>query len=271
MFPGVDGFHWSFGHILFLTLFGLVLTTVAVTTLTALWRTRRDVRTGRAGHLMWETDFEDLPEHERRCRHAMTGIAPGRTCHNGFDCGGCQQHARFAALESSADSGERFGLNYPAGRLYDRGHTWVEVGGNGEITIGLDDLATRLAGRVDRVDLPAPGTRLTARGPAWTMRRGKDVMRLRSPIDGVVTATGGPEDGWYLKVKAEPSADLRHLLSGAEVSSWLRCELERLQILLAPAATGPSLADGGMLEDDLPEAAPKADWAAVYPAMFLEP
>lgn len=264
MFPGVSGFHWSFGHILFLTLFGLVLAAVAITTLTALWRTRK-------AHSTWHSDFEDLPEAERQCRHALTGTAPGRTCPNAFDCRGCQQHAHFAALERDAELGPRFGMDFPAHRMYDRGHTWVEPVANDEMLIGLDDLALRLLGRVDHVELPAPGTQLVARGAGWTVRRGEETVRFRSPIDGVVMATGGPEDGWYLKVKTEPEADLRHLLSGAEVSAWLRCELDRLQMMLSPATTGPSLADGGLLENDLPEAAPNADWASVYPAMFLEP
>jgi hypothetical protein len=47
--------------------------------------------------------------------------------------------------------------------------------------------------------------------------------------------------------------------------------LERVEILLSPAATGPSLADGGVLVDDLPDACPQADWDAVWSRVFLEP
>ena len=93
MFPGVDGFHWSITHIVFLTLFGLVLTTVLTTVSVALWRTRRAFHTHSAEELCWEADFEDLPASERACRHAMTGSAPGRLCPNAFDCRGCGQHA----------------------------------------------------------------------------------------------------------------------------------------------------------------------------------
>ena len=97
-------------------------------------------------------------------------------------------------------------------------------------------------------------------------------MRLRAPIDGEVVATGGPGQDWFLKVRpVEPKPNLTHLLRGAEVSAWLRAELERLQIMVSPGTTGPTLADGGTLEHDLPKAMPKAPWDLVSDAMFLEP
>ena len=276
MFPGVDGFHWTLTHILFLTIFALVLSTVAVTAVAAALRTVRKIRRGHSDRIRWKADFEDLPGAERACRHAITGTAPGRVCPNALDCRVCDQHAHFAALEdpcdSGADLGLPYGLHYPARRYYDRGHTWVELSDDGLLTVGLDDLGLRLAGRFDRMELPRVGKRLSTRGRAWTIVSGGIKVKVRSPISGIVVATGGPADGWYLKVRpARQPADLRHLLRGPEVGAWLRHELERLQILLAPASTGPSLADGGTLEPDLPEAQPNADWHNVYSAMFLEP
>ena len=273
MFPGVDGFHWSLTHIVFLTLFGLVLSTVLTTVGLALWRTRRAFHTNQAEALCWEADFEDLPASARACRHALTGSAPGRICKNAFDCRDCGQHAQFAAKEVGLeDSGERYGLDYPATRRYDRGHTWVEKHADRTLTVGLDDLGERLAGHVDSVEMPPVGAHVATRGLAWTMKRDGRVMRVRAPIDGIVVETGGPDKGWYLRILPDTQpADLGHLLSGVEVSAWLRAELERLQILLSPASTGASLADGGALEPDLPGSQPHADWSRVCPAMFLEP
>ena len=48
MFPGIDGFHWTFGHILFLALFFLVAMTIFSTVISAVWRTTRDLRTHKA-------------------------------------------------------------------------------------------------------------------------------------------------------------------------------------------------------------------------------
>ena len=39
MFPGIDGFHWTVGHVLFLSLFFVVALTIATTVLSAVLRT----------------------------------------------------------------------------------------------------------------------------------------------------------------------------------------------------------------------------------------
>ena len=140
MFPGVNGFHWSPIHIVFLTIFGLVLTTVGVTLILALYRTIRDMRLGKADGIRWHQDFEDLPANERSCRHALMGSAPGRICPRALDCRGCPDHAGFAALESQQPAEVACALDYPAQRYYHRGHTWVEPLADGTLAIGLDDL-----------------------------------------------------------------------------------------------------------------------------------
>ncbi len=48
MFPGIDGFHWTVGHIVFLSLFFAVVVTILATICPAAWRTARDFRTHRA-------------------------------------------------------------------------------------------------------------------------------------------------------------------------------------------------------------------------------
>ena len=274
MFPFVDGFRWTFGHILFLTAFGLVAATMAVTLFFTVQRALAHFRRNRVEHIRWQSDFHDLSERDRRCRHELAGRVASRECHNGFDCGHCAEHPRFAQIEpATAAAGlEAFGLEFPADRLYHRGHTWVRVEEDGTLTVGLDDLGRRLLGTPDRVELPKPGEKVSVNGAAWYAFRNGVPARVLSPVDGVVVATGGPDQDWYLKVRpTRANANLAHLLRGPEVSAWLRRELERLQILVAPAGTGAALADGGALMEDLPRAQPEADWDKVYGAMFLEP
>ncbi|MCC7152938.1 MAG: hypothetical protein IT161_00105 [Bryobacterales bacterium] len=272
MFPGVDGFHWSPAHITFLTVFGIVLMAIGTTMLIVLWRTLRDVRSGRGARIRWTEDFEDLPVNERLCRHALSGTAPGRVCPRALDCRECAEHPVYAAREISASAGIPCGLDYPAQRYYHRGHTWVEPLEDGCFAIGMDDLAQRIAGPIDQVRLPAPGETLHANGAAFTVSSRGRRLRLRAPMDGRVVATGGADQPWLVKVKPlEASPRLTHLLHGAEVSAWVRTELERLQVLVSPDATGPVLADGGMLHRDLPGAMPSAPWDEIAGAMLLEP
>jgi hypothetical protein len=274
MFPWVHGFHWTAGHIVFLSLFGLVALTIAVTLVAASWRAWGNLRTQRAAALRWHEDFHDLSKTGRACRHQLTGEMKGRVCDQAFDCRGCEQHAKWIVQHpvTAAQDSQPFGLDFPPERFYHRGHTWVEVQADGNLLVGLDDFGHRLIGQPDAVKAPAPGTRLEANGPAWTVRRKGTSARILSPVDGTVLYAGQPSDRFVLLVRPpEGGADLRHLLFGAEVKPWLSRELERLQVAISGPLAGPSLADGGVLVDDLPAGYPQADWDAAWGQAFLEP
>lgn len=269
MFPGVDGFHWTFGHVIFLVLFFAVVLTVFVTVVRAFWRTVQDFRSRRAAGICWNLEFAELPEAERCCRHQLAGRVAGRTCPNAFDCRSCAEYETFAELPAAAPP-TTFGLDYPADHLYHRGHTWVRPESDGTYTVGLDDLASHLVGQPDAVELPAPGALIEANGTAWTLRKGRNRMRVRAPLDGTVVETGGPGSGWYLRIRPQGDPNLRHLLSGPEVTAWLSRELERLQLQLGSREAAPSLADGGILMNGLMDALPEADWDTALAATFLE-
>ena len=157
MFPWVDGFHWSPGHIIFLSLFFAVVLTILVTFASALWRTASDFRTHRATEMCWRTNFAELPEAERRCRHEFAGRVPYRICDNAFDCRHCPKYEEFAALPARAPS-KNAGVNFSNELLYHRGHTWVRPEDDGTSTVGLDELAHHLIGHPDSVQLPVKGS-----------------------------------------------------------------------------------------------------------------
>ena len=150
MFPGVNGFHWSFAHIVFLALFFGVVLTIVATLLSALARVVRDFRARTAPARSVGT------RSSRNCRWrngaaaaASAGRVEHRTCPNAFDCRRCGEYDRFAALPA-APIRNSFGLNYPPSRLYHRGHTWVRPDGDGAVApVGLDNLAEHLIGRPD--------------------------------------------------------------------------------------------------------------------------
>src|SRR5690349_8402785 len=101
MFPGINGFHWSFAHIVFLVLFFGVVLTILATLLSAAARAARDFRSHRAGEICWRTEFQELPLEERRCRHELAGRVERRTCPNAFDCRRCGEYERFAGLPAA--------------------------------------------------------------------------------------------------------------------------------------------------------------------------
>lgn len=271
MLPWNYGFHWNTGTMIFMGAFYTVVTIVAVTVLNAAARTWRALRARRVEQIRWEAGFHELPVRDRDCRHVLTGEISCRECPNGFDCRKCETHAKLLAKGAApvARPDDFFGLSYPSDRVYHRGHAWMRREPDGTATVGLDDLGSRLLGEPDTVELPRPGARVSVNGTAWRARKRNARVRVLSPVDGEVVETGGPERGWYLRVRAD-STDDRHLLRGAEVRDWVMREMERLQLALTAEGAAPTLADGGTPVADIAASCPDANWDAVCGKMFLE-
>jgi glycine cleavage system H lipoate-binding protein len=273
MFPGIDGFHWTIGHIVFLTLFFAVVVTIAATVSRAVWRTARDFRGHRAIDLCWKVDFAELPEADRRCRHELAGRVISRTCDNQFDCRHCENYPRFSVLPATGLTHD-LGLDYPDDRLYHRGHTWVKAEADGTVVIGLDALAEHLIGKPDFVEPVGIGEELEVNQTAWRIRKNGHDIRARAPLEGTIISMGNRDDGWCLKMRprldVKDPKSLRHLLHGPEVHGWVSREMERLQLQLRPPGTHATLADGGELVYGLMDALPESDWNAVLADTFLE-
>ena len=260
-------------HIIFLGLFYAVLTVVSATLALSFFRAARDMRIRRVEAIAWQATFPDLPARERVCRHQFTGELPNRICDKAFDCRQCPTHAALIATRQPPEAGssESAGLDFPLDRFYHRGHAWARPEPDGTVTIGLDPLGARLVTNPDAVVLPATGGHIRVNGTAWHVHtRGADV-RILSPADGKVVATGSAQKGWYLKVRPDGGRfDSRHLLSGAEIGPWITREMERLYAALAPADEAPTMADGGVPVEDIAAAYPDADWDAVCSEIFLQ-
>jgi len=268
MFPWVYGFEHHTGYLIFLGIFFSVAVVVVATLILALMRAIRDFRRGQAARIEWLSNFHDLPTQDRACRHALTGELCGRVCDNGFDCRSCAKHAEMTAPPAPC-ADNVCGIAIDPHLFYHRGHTWVRVEADGACTVGLDEFARRVMGRPDSLELPQPGAALTANAPCATLRRRGSAVRLLAPIDGVVAEVAPAGADWLFRVQPQPQSDMRHLLSGIEVKAWYLRELERLQIAMGFGAAAPSLADGGVLVDDLAAVCPKSQWDAVCGEIFL--
>lgn len=273
MFPGIDGFHWTFGHIIFLSLFFAVTLTIFTTVVSAVVRTARDFRTHRAIDFCWHADFAELPVADRRCRHEHAGRVISRTCDNAFDCRRCEKYPQFAVLPATGNL-DSLGLDFPEDRYYHRGHTWVKTEPDGTVSIGLDELATHIIGTPDSVKRPNLGDEIELNQTAWRIKKNRKEIEVRAPIEGSVVGLDTSPEGWCLKVR--PRLDLhdpytlRHLLRGPEVHGWISRELERLQLQLRAPNSPPALADGGVLGPGLMDAVPDANWEKVLSDTFLQ-
>jgi glycine cleavage system H lipoate-binding protein len=260
MFPWVYGFHWTPGHVIFTGIFLAVAITVAATVSLAFFRSYLVFRRGKAGQVAWQSLFHDLPASDRACRHAMTGELAGRVCDQGFDCRQCAMHA---SLLQRAPQTEQ-------GRLYHRGHTWVEQSQDGTLLIGLDDLAARLIGPAGHIDVPPAGARIEANTPAFTIRKKGAVLRLLAPVDGAVVASNPTGQGWLARLRPVENCSNAHLLSGVEAQRWFQFEIDRPQLAASGACGLPALADGGVLVDDISSVLPGNLWESVCGEILLD-
>ncbi|MGB3399615.1 MAG: glycine cleavage system protein H [Candidatus Deferrimicrobiaceae bacterium] len=146
----------------------------------------------------------------------------------------------------------------PGEFLYHQGHGWAKAGNEGVVTVGLDDFAQKLVGKVDFIDLPSVGSRLAQGEKGWVLRAGAQAIPMLSPLDGEVVAVNeeaarSPEivnedpfgKGWLLKVRpARLAANRTNLLKGRLARKWTEEALHGLRHTMG-GNLGPLHQDGG--------------------------
>lgn len=155
----------------------------------------------------------------------------------------------------------------PEGLFFHQGHGWLRPEPGSVGVVGMDDFARKLIGKVDSVEMPAPGTRLAQGDVGWKLVVGSAKIPMLSPVDGEVVAVN-PEvirspailsqdpygRGWLFRVKSPRiAADTRNLLSGKLARAWMENALDDLRPI-NPDNLGPVLQDGGLPVDGLAKA-----------------
>ena len=162
---------------------------------------------------------------------------------------------------------------------YHQGHTWLRMG-KGTITLGLDDFASRLLGRIDGIEPPAMGEQVRKSDTLVKMACGRCTAEPVSPVSGTVMEINErlmrhPNrirkdpygQGWLLTVA--PSGVDEKILSGTKARDWLQGEVERFHSYLENEM-GLTLTDGGEMINDLHEKLSREEWDRMIRA-FLRP
>ncbi len=162
------------------------------------------------------------------------------------------------------------------------GHAWAAVGDGGVVTVGMDDFAQKLIGRLSSVALPAVGARMGQGEKGWSFVSDSKSVDMLSPVDGTVVAVNeellrSPErlnldpygEGWLLKVSAPRlTANLKQLLSGSLARRWMDEVCERLQAMMTPEL-GRVYQDGGLPVEGMARGLDPAGWDRVARVFFL--
>jgi len=77
-------------------------------------------------------------------------------------------------------------FSIPGGVLVSPGHVWASLAEDGTASVGLDDFAKKLLGRVDTIDLPNVGMNVKAGQTLFSVNQGHRRARFQAPLSGKV-------------------------------------------------------------------------------------
>lgn len=131
----------------------------------------------------------------------------------------------------------------PGGAFVSPGHTWARIDPSGHVWAGIDDFARKALQKVDRIELPKPGTKLRRGEPMVTLHRNGESVKLPAPVSGEVADINGalnrqpqlaiqsPYDrGWTCLFKpTDLAAELDGMRIGRPVVAWYQEEVERMR------------------------------------------
>jgi glycine cleavage system H protein len=148
----------------------------------------------------------------------------------------------------------------PRTLFFHPGHSWARLDEDGQITVGVDDLARTVIGDFSAIESPAIGAQLTAGLPAFGIRLGKRLLRLAAPVSGTVTEINAVlgkdhvrlrwrpyKEGWIYRVAPgeQLSAELKSLAIGQDSERWMAREIVRLRDLFESGQLAPPV-EGAM-------------------------
>lgn len=141
----------------------------------------------------------------------------------------------YEAVESIIPAvGEWFHL--PAEKMYyHQGHSWAMPVSDNTVTVGIDDFAQKLVGKIDAIKLPGVGAEVTQGEKGWSLIVNSKSIDMLSPVDGKIVEINegllrSPDsiskdpygESWLMKVQSpKVSANLKNLLSGGLVGKWM--------------------------------------------------
>ncbi len=119
------------------------------------------------------------------------------------------------------------GFTIPGGVFISNKHSWLAIGEEGKVKVGIDDFANKLFGKIDKIELPNIGMDVKKDRILFTIYKANRSIAIKSPVSGKV-----------IKVNNNLSNDLSKLELTPYLTNWfcvidaenLDSELQALKI-----------------------------------------
>jgi glycine cleavage system H protein len=125
---------------------------------------------------------------------------------------------------------------YPEDLRYTKEHEWARLD-DGKVRVGITHYAQDALGDIVYVDLPSPGTEVSAGQPFGEVESTKSVSDIYSPLTGTITERNArleesPDlvnqdpygEGWMVLIEATNTGELDGLLSAAQYQEFIASE-----------------------------------------------
>jgi glycine cleavage system H protein len=125
---------------------------------------------------------------------------------------------------------------YPEELKYTKEHEWARRE-NGGLRVGITHFAQDALGDIVYVDLPSPGTQVSAGQPFGEVESTKSVSDIYSPVTGSITERNArleesPEivnqdpygDGWMVLIEPSNPSEVEALLTSAQYQELIAAE-----------------------------------------------
>ncbi len=174
------------------------------------------------------------------------------------------------------------GFQVPETVSFHPGHSWLVRERKNVVRVGADEFAAALLGKIEKIELPKPGTWIRQGQKVLTFYRNGEKTEMVSPTEGEVieinsemlsNPTAVRKDpygkGWLVSVNVPDEENTnRNLVPKSLVRNWMRESVERLYSR-QPALAGAVAADGGTPAEDLLAGLPGQNWKEVTGEFFL--
>jgi glycine cleavage system H lipoate-binding protein len=175
------------------------------------------------------------------------------------------------------------GFHVPQNLLFHIGHTWALSESPNLVRVGMDDFASRVFGKIEKIQLPQRGQWVRQGQKIVSMDRDGNSYEMLSPIEGTITdvneavlehpdtaRTDPYGEGWLMKVNApDAKTSFRNLLGGSLARWWTEEAAARLQRHMPGVLAGAMAQDGGLAADNLTASLSKGDRELLAHEFFL--